>query len=117
MTVETCVHYLNFASEEIPDGDTRYKCAPPIRSSSNRQGLWAALEAGALDILSTDHSPAPPEMKKFEEGNFLTAWGGISGVCPLFPFPPRFPSPSHLLADDDGERSRMRLETSGLVGC
>src|SRR5258706_3516037 len=31
LTTETCPHYLYFASEEIPDGDTRFKCAPPIR--------------------------------------------------------------------------------------
>ena len=79
MTVETCVHYLNFAAEEIPNGDTRYKCAPPIRSAENRESLWKGLVAGSLDIVSTDHSPAPPELKKFDEGDFLTAWGGISG--------------------------------------
>ena len=31
ITVETCVHYLWFAAEEIPDGATEFKCAPPIR--------------------------------------------------------------------------------------
>jgi allantoinase len=30
LTVETCPHYLHFASERISDGDTRFKCAPPI---------------------------------------------------------------------------------------
>ena len=33
LTVETCPHYLTFAAEEIPDGDPRFKCAPPIRSA------------------------------------------------------------------------------------
>merc|ERR1711976_403533 len=33
-----------------------------------------------IDIVSTDHSPAPPELKKVEEGDFLAAWGGISGL-------------------------------------
>jgi allantoinase len=80
VTVETCVHYLNFAAEEIPLGDTRFKCAPPIRGVANREKLWDGLVAGALDIVSTDHSPAPPELKKVEEGDFLAAWGGISGL-------------------------------------
>lgn len=43
VTVETCPHYLAFAAEEIPDGDTRFKCAPPIRDAANRQQLWEAL--------------------------------------------------------------------------
>src|SRR6516165_3795371 len=32
VSVETCPHYLHFAAEEIPDGATLRKCAPPIRS-------------------------------------------------------------------------------------
>jgi hypothetical protein len=41
--VETCPHYLAFSAEEITDGDTRFKCAPPIRDEANRQSLWEAL--------------------------------------------------------------------------
>lgn len=79
VTVETCVHYLNFAAEEIPDGATIYKCAPPLRTADNRQALWDGVAANRIDIISTDHSPAPPHMKKIEEGDFLSAWGGIAG--------------------------------------
>src|SRR5580692_2775253 len=31
VTAETCPHYLTFAAEEITDGATEFKCAPPIR--------------------------------------------------------------------------------------
>jgi allantoinase len=80
ITVETCVQYLNFAAEEIPDGATEYKCAPPIRSRANRDALWAALEAGLIDLVTTDHSPCPPEMKRSEEGRWDLAWGGIASL-------------------------------------
>ena len=40
LTVETCPHYLHCAAEEIPDGATLFKCAPPIRSAANRELLW-----------------------------------------------------------------------------
>lgn len=43
LSVETCPHYLAFTAEEIQDGDTRFKCAPPIRDASNREKLWEAL--------------------------------------------------------------------------
>ncbi|KAG5561646.1 hypothetical protein RHGRI_004640 [Rhododendron griersonianum] len=43
ITVETCTHYLAFSAEEIQDGDTRFKCAPPIRDSANKETLWEAL--------------------------------------------------------------------------
>ena len=80
LTVETCPHYLSFAAEEIPDGDTRFKCAPPIRSAKNRDALWTALLRGDIDMLSSDHSPAPPALKLMEEGDFLRACGGISSL-------------------------------------
>ena len=78
ITAETCPHYLTFAAEEIPDGRTEFKCAPPIREARHRDALWAGLRSGALDLVATDHSPAPPSMKC--PGDFTKAWGGISSL-------------------------------------
>jgi allantoinase len=80
LTVETCPHYLHFRAEDIPDGDTRYKCAPPIREAAHREALWAALQHGAIDLVASDHSPCPPEMKDPDGGDFFKAWGGISSL-------------------------------------
>jgi len=80
ITVETCPHYLWFAAEDIPDGSTEMKCAPPIRSATNREALWQALKEGVIDMIATDHSPCPPEMKNRESGRFDTAWGGIASL-------------------------------------
>ncbi len=79
LTVETCPHYLTFAAEEIPDGATEYKCAPPIRDEAERDALWDALIAGDIDLIVSDHSPCPPEMKE-TEGDFFSAWGGIASL-------------------------------------
>ena len=80
LTVETCPHYLTFAAEDIADGDTALKCAPPIRESEHREGLWRALKTGLIDLIATDHSPAPASLKHIEDGNFLEAWGGIASL-------------------------------------
>lgn len=85
VTAETCPHYLTFAAEEIPDGATAFKCAPPIREARHREALWTALEEGVLDLLATDHSPCPPEMKLQKRGDFLEAWGGIASLQLLLP--------------------------------
>ncbi|WOL18942.1 putative allantoinase isoform X2 [Canna indica] len=85
VSVETCPHYLAFAAEEIADGDTRFKCAPPIREAANRQKLWEALLEGHIDMMSSDHSPSVPELKLFDEGDFLRAWGGISSLQYVLP--------------------------------
>lgn len=80
LTAETCPHYLGLAAEEVPDGATAYKCAPPIRSRTNQDFLWAALQEGTLDFVVTDHSPCVPALKKLETGDFMAAWGGIASL-------------------------------------
>ena len=88
LTVETCPHYLMFAAERIAAGDTRFKCAPPIRAESNRRQLVAAMTesvAGAaekylIDTVGSDHSPCLPENKQLDTGDFQTAWGGIASL-------------------------------------
>ena len=80
ITVETCPHYLTFASEEIADGATAFKCAPPIRDRHNRDGLWQGLVRGEIDLIASDHSPAPPSLKCIDSGDFLRAWGGIASL-------------------------------------
>ena len=78
ITAETCPHYLTFAAEDVPDGATEFKCAPPIREARHREALWNALGSGTLDLVATDHSPAPPALKC--PGDFMRAWGGIASL-------------------------------------
>jgi allantoinase len=85
VSVETCPHYLHLAAETISKGATLFKCAPPVRSSKNREALWQGLREGIIDLVATDHSPCPPEMKRLAEGNFKTAWGGIPGLSVALP--------------------------------
>jgi allantoinase len=80
ITAETCPHYLTFAAEDIPPGATPFKCAPPIREGIHRDELWNALLRGDIDLIATDHSPAPPAMKRLDDGDFMAAWGGIASL-------------------------------------
>lgn len=84
-TVETCPHYLVFNAESIPANNTLYKCAPPIREESNSEQLWQAIIRDEIDFITSDHSPAPPELKHLDDHNFKKAWGGIAGLQFLLP--------------------------------
>jgi len=77
VTAETCPHYLTFTAEEIHDGQTEFKCCPPIREEANREALWQGLRDGVIDLVVSDHSPCTVELK---EGDFATAWGGIASL-------------------------------------
>lgn len=80
LTVETGQHYLFFNAEDIQDGQTQFKCAPPIREKENNDQLWQALRNGVIDFVATDHSPAPPDLKQMQRGDFMKAWGGIASL-------------------------------------
>lgn len=96
ITAETCFHYLSLAAEAIKNGDTRHKCCPPIRSKINQDGLWKEMTRSDDSVIKTvvsDHSPCTPNLKmlpanvpgsvptvKEKEGDFFSAWGGISSV-------------------------------------
>jgi allantoinase len=80
VTVETCPHYLTFDAEHIGDGATELKCCPPIREAANREELWAALGAGDVDLVVSDHSPCTADLKRRGDGDFGQAWGGIASL-------------------------------------
>src|SRR5262252_5076334 len=79
-SIETCPHYLTLCAEEIPDGRTDFKCAPPVREKGNQDRLWQALRDGSIDAVVSDHSPCAPALKLPEVGDFVKAWGGISSL-------------------------------------
>src|SRR5205809_306137 len=80
ITVETCPHYLTFAAEDIPDGATACKCAPPIRERENRERLWRGLAEGTIGLVASDHSPAPAALKCLGQGDFFRAGGGVGSL-------------------------------------
>ncbi|HEX2254459.1 MAG TPA: amidohydrolase family protein, partial [Thermoanaerobaculia bacterium] len=85
LTAETCPHYLTCCADEIADGQTLWKCAPPIRERPHREALWQGLLDGILDVVASDHSPSPPAGKHLDRGDFAAAWGGISSLQLLLP--------------------------------
>jgi allantoinase len=80
ISVETCPHYLLLESEKIPDGNTLFKCCPPIREKENKEKLWEGLKEGVIDFIVSDHSPCTPQLKCMSEGDLGKAWGGISSL-------------------------------------
>lgn len=80
LTVETCPHYLTLAAERIADGQTQFKCCPPVREAANADQLWQALADGVIDFVVSDHSPSTTDLKLLDAGDFGAAWGGISSL-------------------------------------
>lgn len=84
VSVETCPHYflLQHYADVVPLGAVA-KCAPPIRVGPHHDQLWSTVENGMVDVVGSDHSPAPHSMKVGMP--FMEAWGGVSGVQSTLP--------------------------------
>ncbi len=118
VSVETCPHYLFFEAGDVPAGATEFKCAPPIRERDNRERLWSGLREGVIQVVVSDHSPCPPEMKRRDTGDFLRAWGGIAslqlGLSAVWTAAqPR----GHTLLDVARWMSEAPARLAGLEGC
>lgn len=81
VTCETCPHYLVLDEDDADALGALAKCAPPIRPAAEVQALWQRLAAGDVDLVATDHSPAPASMKGGDDA--FAVWGGISGAQTL----------------------------------
>ena len=114
ITLETAPHYLYFSEDDIPIGSTLHKCAPPIRSEVNREALWDALLDRKIDMVASDHSPAPPEDKEIESGDFLKAWGGIASL--QLTLPAVWTEGRHRGLSIDRVSELMSLEPAKLAG-
>lgn len=99
VTCETCAHYLFFTDDDVAAIGANAKCAPPIRDSAERDALWQAVRTGEIAMITSDHSPSPPDMKQGTD--FFDIWGGIAGCQSTLPV---------VLTAGFHER-RIRLET------
>ena len=70
VSAETCPHYLVLTDERYEDPDpascARYVISPPLRTSADRDALWAGLADGSLDLVATDHVPDRLDTEKAE---------------------------------------------------
>lgn len=79
ITVETCAHYLALTVKDLEEKGGLAKCAPPLRDQDEVEDLWNAVLNGEVDMIASDHSPAPASMKTVTD-NYFEGWGGISGA-------------------------------------
>jgi dihydropyrimidinase len=80
LTIETCTHYLTHTIDW--EGGVIGKVGPPIREASDTEVLWAALKAGKIDVVATDHVHRPGKVKT---GGIWKASPGFPGMQTLLP--------------------------------
>ena len=117
VSCETCPHYLLLNDEDLRQLGAAAKCAPPVRSEELRELLWKAVLNKKVQIIASDHSPAPASMK--EGANAFKIWGGISGVqstlASLLTLEPRLPLELVAALTSGNVAKRFRIENKGII--
>ncbi len=85
VSAETCPHYLMFTEDALEQWGPYAKCNPPLRTRATQERLWAAVRAGVIDVIGTDHAPYAIE----EKAPFVAdIWGALPGIPGLEEFLP-----------------------------
>jgi dihydropyrimidinase len=84
--VETRPLYLHLTSERFLDPDgAKYVGQPPLREESDRMALWAALRAGSIHTVCTDHAPWTLEHKLDPTLNVGRLRPGVENLQTMLP--------------------------------
>lgn len=84
---ETCPHYLFLTEEALNKHGVFAKCNPPLRTETERQGMWEMVVNGSIDTIGSDHSTHTLKEKEKGLDNIFLSSSGIPGIeerLPLF---------------------------------
>ncbi|MGT2465773.1 dihydroorotase [Mesorhizobium atlanticum] len=84
-SVETTPQNLFFAAQDYETQGANLKASPPLRFAHDVDALRAALGAGLIDIVATDHAPHAPAEKAASYAAFADIPGGMPGLQTLLP--------------------------------
>ncbi|WP_288404210.1 dihydropyrimidinase [uncultured Deinococcus sp.] len=83
LSVEVVIPHLTldktYAERPGVEG-AKYVMSPPLRDQANQERLWAALKAGEIDTVATDHCPFDVAQKHMGAGDFTRIPNGIPAI-------------------------------------
>jgi dihydroorotase len=82
VTASASINHLTLNEIDIGPYRSFFKMAPPLRSEDDRKALVAALDAGLIDVVMSDHNPQDVEVKRLP---FSEAAAGAIGIETMLP--------------------------------
>lgn len=82
VSADVAIHQLFFTEQDTAEFDSRFHVRPPLRSTTDREGLRRAVAAGEIQVICSDHTPQDADAK---DGPFTGTEPGMSGLDTLLP--------------------------------
>jgi dihydroorotase len=82
VSADVTVHHLFLTELDVQGFNAQCHVRPPLRTEQDRDGLRAALAAGSISAICSDHQPHEADVK---QNTFCTTEPGISGLETLLP--------------------------------
>jgi dihydroorotase len=84
ITVEVTLNHLTMAAPECYERLGAFaQMNPPVRDASHREGLWAAVRNGIVDVFGSDHAPHTIEEKERPYPSSPSGMPGVQTSLPL----------------------------------
>lgn len=77
ITLETCPQYLAFSTADVPEKGPFLKVNPSLKSPTERERLWDAVQDGTIDLIASDHFPTHRENR---ERGWEDIWEPYAGL-------------------------------------
>ncbi|WP_413378070.1 dihydroorotase [Alkalihalobacillus sp. 1P02AB] len=85
VTCETCYPYLLLDIDDLEQQGPKAKMNPPLRETEDVNRMWQHLQAGKIDLISSDHAPWEKEKKVIGNENIFRSASGLSGLEIIVP--------------------------------
>src|SRR5216110_3979920 len=82
VSASVSINHLTLNENDIGPYRTFLKLSPPLRTEDDRQALVAAVAAGLIDVIMSDHNPQDVEVKRLP---FAEAAAGAIGLQTMLP--------------------------------
>ncbi|MGB9951538.1 dihydroorotase [Haloarcula marismortui] len=86
VTLETCPQYLAFSKDDVADRGPFLKVNPSLKSDTERERLWDAVQDGTIDLVGTDHFPTYRETREAGWEDIWEPYAGLPGVETMVEF-------------------------------
>ncbi len=83
ITAETCPHYLLLDETNYGELGSLMKANPAIKTPSDKEALWEALDDGTIGMIASDHAPQTGDEKR--QPRIFDCLSGISGLETMVP--------------------------------